>query len=164
MTDAEGLAGILTLDGAETELWAADEMRAIWQHQLAAPLEIDLNTMESGLPTGLTTSPEIKPLLMKTFGELFGHSHPPVELLDLTRQFALQTLRESENPHLKQVAKALYYVSMAACLDRCAKPPLLPEAELRSGIDWALNRIWLDQKTKQLLVHARKLLADEPGS
>ena len=43
----EGLARILSLDDETAGVWDPAEMKAMWLHQLSAPLETDLGGMTS---------------------------------------------------------------------------------------------------------------------
>ncbi len=153
----EGLARILALDEAAADVWAPEEMQAIWQHQLSAPIELDLSTVESA--RSMKKSPELASFLALRFGELLGHSQPPVELLRLTKEFAKQTLKDSEDAQLKDVATALYCASYAAGMTRCqTRIGGLDDEELDRAFQWALNRPWLDEGTKKLIADARRLL------
>ena len=155
MTGPEGLARILTLDETGTDLWGAEEMQAIWLHQLSAPLDIDLSLVGSGRAKELGKSGETKPFLAKSFSELLEHPHPPLRLLNLIEDFAKQAARDSDDAQLRQVATALYYASYAARLTRCEnRTGALNEAELKAGFAWALSRLWLDEQTKELIQNA----------
>jgi hypothetical protein len=159
MSRPAGLARILAQDRAETALWEPEEMRAIWQHQLRAPLEADFSTMHKADSNALKNAPEAAAFDKKNFGELLHHSNPPLALLKLTKDFAKQTLKEAEDPQLKETAAALYYVSYAAGMVRRSKRlGGMSAHELRGGFDWALARGWLDEKSKELITEARRLL------
>ena len=94
MSRPAGLARILAQDRAETALWEPEEMRAMWQHQLRAPLEADFSTMHKADSNALKHAPEAAAFDKKNFGELLHHSNPPLALLKLTKDFAKQTLKE----------------------------------------------------------------------
>ena len=80
-------------------------------------------------------------------------------LLQLTKDFAKQILKESEDPQLKEIAAALYYVSYAAGMTRCGKRlGAMSGHELRGGFEWALARVWIDDRSKTLITEARGLL------
>ena len=162
MTGAEGLARILQMDQDGSDLWGAEEMQAIWKHQLSAPIELDLSTVESGRSSEFRAAPDTTIFLKKTFGELLEHPRPPVRLLNVIEEFAKHAAKESEDSQLRQVTTALYYASCAARLTRCEKQKESQDPdELRDGFDWALSRLWLDEQTKHLLHHARETLAND---
>ena len=72
-----GLARILAQDQPEAALWGPEEMRAMWLHQLRAPLEADLAAIRSpGSSPPSSTSETLAfkdksfyDLLLKTFAE-----------------------------------------------------------------------------------------------
>ena len=155
----EGLARILAFDEPGTDVWEPGEMRAIWKHQLRAPIYLDLSTVERARAMDLEHSPHLAPFLSQSFGELIAHAQPPVELLKLTKDFAKQALRDSEDGQLKEVATALYCASYAAGMTRCgARVGALADDELQRIFRWALARSWLDESTKNLIAEALKLL------
>ncbi len=159
MSGAAGMARILAQDQPETALWEPEEMRAMWQHQLRAGMEADLNTVTSSKSNALRNAPESIAFDQKSFGELLLHSKPPLALLQLTKDFAKQVLKEAEDPQLKEIAAALYYVSYAAGMTRCgARLGGMSGHELRGGFEWALARVWIDDRSKALIAEARGLL------
>lgn len=159
MTKPEGLARILDVDA--TDLWSPEEMQAMWHHQLSAPIDIDLAAVTSVRATILRNSPQFASFQGKTFGDLFAHLEPPIELLELAKEFAKQTLKDSEETQLKEVASALYYASYAAGVVHYQKIiGSMKEDELRPGFNWALKQNWLDDQTKKVILAARQFLAD----
>ena len=163
MTRPEGLARILRLDDTGNELWSPEEMQAMWRHQLSAPIDLDLDTVVSVKATELRKSPAIAAVRGKTFGEVLGHPAVADEVLLLIKEFAKQTLKDSEESQLKEVAKALYYACYAAGLLRRAEPlGSMSRQELLPGFEWALRQPWLDETTRNLFAQARPLVAPPP--
>ena len=160
MSRPESLARILALDEEAGDLWAPEELRAIWQHQMSAPVDIDLGGLNTSGAGALQNSPAMQSFKGKSFSELFAALEPPLELLKLTKEFAKQTLKDSEETQLKEVASALYYASYAAGLVRLnMRIGSLENDELLPGFTWGLNRSWLDEGTKQLFAEAKAHLA-----
>jgi hypothetical protein len=156
MTRPEGLARILSLDDAPGDLWTAAELQSMWQHQLSAPIDYDLDSVVSVAATQLRNAPSMAGFRGKTFAELLHHAAPPIELLKLTKEFAKQTLKSAEEAHLKDLASALYYSSYAAGVVRHAQViGSMTVEELRPGFDWALKQPWLDEATRKLVSEAR---------
>jgi hypothetical protein len=159
MTRPEGLARILALDDHTTELWNPGELQAMWQHQLSAPIDIDLETVVSVRATELRNAARNTPFKGKSFADLLLDPAPPLELLILTKEFAKQMLKDAEETQLKDVASALYYATYAAGLLRCgALIGSMNREELRPGFDWMLKQTWLDENTKRLVTEARNSL------
>ena len=162
MTRSAGLARIFSLDDADTDLWGPEEMEAMWQHQLSAPIDVDLDSLVSVSATQLRKSPALESFRGKSFAELLAHPNPPIEALKLTKEFAKQTLKDSDESQLKEVASALYYASYAAGLARCGQLiGSMSHAELLPGFNWALKQPWLDPATKELVSEARALVSQK---
>jgi len=160
MTKPEGLARIL--DDDATDLWSPEEMKAMWQHQLAAPIDVDLATVTSVRATTLRSSPHLAAFQRKTFAELFTQESIPIELLELTKEFAKEILRDAEERQLKEIASVLYYAAYAAGLSRYRKIiGTMKHHELRPGFNWAITQTWLDEQTRKLIAEAGQLLAEE---
>jgi len=152
MKKPEGLTRILSIDEDVKELWQAREIEAMWRHQLAAPLGIDLEAVISVSGTELRKSPHFETFRQKTFAELFHHPQPPLEVLKLAKEFAKQTLRDCEEGQLRELASAVYYASYAGALihhGQCIGS--MSENELRPGFNWALRQDWIDEQTKKLI-------------
>src|SRR5207249_2915704 len=79
MTQPKGLARILSLDDQEKELWNAQEIEAMWRHQLSAPLGIDLETVVSVTATQLRKAPQFDSYRNRSFSALFADPQPPIE-------------------------------------------------------------------------------------
>ena len=56
-------------------------------------------------------SAALKSFAGKTFKDLLSHAEPPVALLELAKEFAKQTLKDSDDKQLKEIASALYYAT-----------------------------------------------------
>jgi hypothetical protein len=80
----------------------------------------------------------------------------------LTKDFAKANMDHAQSSLPGEVAAALYYTSIAAALVRLgARITRLPDAELRRGLLWTSDQVWLDAETKQLLLQAAAKFA--PG-
>ena len=121
MSGPAGLARILAQDQSDTALWARQEMRAIWEHQMLAPIEADLGCVQSPDSNTARRSTEASTFKGTTFRHLLEDSSPPLALLKLTKDFAKRTLKEAADSQLKEIAAALYYASYAAGLARCGQ-------------------------------------------
>ena len=151
----QGLARILALGDTTTDLWSPAEMQAMWQHQLSAPVQVDLATLHFSRLAQLSDSPEVQPFLANSFQHLLNHPSPPIELLKMTKDFAKQVLKSREDTQLNDVAAVLYHAAYAAGILRCQKRlGGMDEAELQRGFKWALTRRWLDESTRQLITQA----------
>ena len=156
----EGLARVLALGDSTGDLWSPEEMQAMWQHQLSAPLQIDLDNMHSSRLAELKDAPDLQPHLSKSFADLLLDPQPPFELLKMTKDFAKQILKSGEDSQLNEIATVLYHAAYAAGIVAHQKRlGGMDEAELQRGFRWALSRVWLDDSTRKLIGQASDSLA-----
>jgi hypothetical protein len=151
----KSLAALLQASGEGVRLWRPEELAAIFRHQMSAPVLVDLGGYDPGTAARLKRLSDAQSLLLKSFSDLFHHPAPPLELLELTKDFAKANMDHAQSSLPGEVAAALYYTSIAAALVRLgARITRLPDAELRRGLLWTSDQTWLDAETKQLLLQA----------
>jgi hypothetical protein len=159
---ANKLAALLATGEEHARLWRPDELAAVFRHQISAPMLVDLGGFDPRNAARLKLVSEAQGLGLKSFADLFQHPAPPVELLELVKDFAKANLDHPESGLPAEIASALYYVSIAAALvRRDTRISKLPEADLRRGLTWTGEQAWLDEPTGQLLARALEKIA--PG-
>jgi hypothetical protein len=156
LTKQPGALAALINSGSETtRLWRPEELSAIFRHQLSAPVFVDLGQLPKGAAARLKQLSDAHGLLLKSFSELFHHQAPPLELLELTKDFAKANMDHPESALPSEIATALYYTSIAAAYVRLgARISRLKDSDLRRGWLWTRDQGWIDEKTKALLVEA----------
>jgi hypothetical protein len=161
---ANKLAALMATGEERTTLWRADELAAIFRHQLSAPVVVDLGSFDARTATRLRTLSEAQGLLLKSFSDLFHHPSPAKELLELVKDFAKTNLDHPESGLPTEIASVLYYTTIAAALvhlnERISK---LSGADLQNGLRWAQEQTWLDEKTRGLLAEASNKLSTGEG-
>ncbi len=141
--------------GSEAE-WTAADMAAILRHQLKAPLRADLSTTNPDAGKTLDTISEAGPP-SATFGELFAHPHPPLELLVLAKDFGKALRRDTSCGVPAEVATVIYYASIVSAQLRWGRRiSALDEAGLRRGVEWVLAQSWLDATIRAMFEEARR--------
>src|SRR5205823_4989142 len=86
---------------------------------------------------------------LNSFGDLLSHPRPPLELLELTKEFAKTSDTRASSPLPPEVATVLYYAAIvAARLRHGAGITGLGARDLRDGIAWALRQPWLDGRVR----------------
>jgi hypothetical protein len=161
-TPPKSLAAFLSAGKERARLWRADELTAIFRHQLASPVLVDLGGYDPGTAVRLKTLSAAQSLLLKSFGDLLQHPAPPVELLKLTKEFAKANMDHPESALPQEIAAALYYASIAAALVRLdTRISKLKDSELKKGLQWAIDQSWVDEQTKHLLALAQQRLPCE---
>ena len=160
----KSLAAFLAAGSEPTRLWRPEELGAIFRHQMSAPILVDLGGYHPCAATRLKTLSDSQNLLLKSFADLFHHPAPPLELLQLTKDFAKANLDHPESTLPNEVAAALYYISIAAALVRLdTRISRLPDADLLRGLRWTIDQPWLDDQTR-LLLHQAVEKTPVPGA
>jgi hypothetical protein len=151
----KSLAALLEGSAERSKLWRPEELGAIFRHQMSAPVLVDLGGYDAGVAARLKKLSDAQSLLLKSFGDLFHHPAPPLELLELTKNFAKANMDNAESTLPNEVAAALYYTSIATALVRLdTRISKLADADLRRGLLWTNDQPWLDDSTKRLLLEA----------
>lgn len=159
MSETQSLADLMQLDPGPDRLWEPAELGPIFEHQLDAPLEFDLIGVGAAVVGQMRRNWNVADEI-QTFGDLLAHPQPPVELLELVKQFAKTSRSHADSPLPDEVAGVLYLAAIAAALVRCGRRiTRLDDEGIRFGMDWALGLPWLEQPTRSLLEEARSSLA-----
>jgi hypothetical protein len=145
------LAAFLEIDPGSGGLWRQAELAAIFKHQLAAPVQLDLaNGTDRNAPPSPSGFPEIR-----TFDELFHYPKPPIELLKSVKEFAKANRDHPASVLPGEIATVLYFASVIVARWRCGEViTTLNDRELRVGIEWAIAEPWVDERTRSLLCEA----------
>jgi hypothetical protein len=160
------LAALMAAGAERARLWRADELGAIFRHQLSAAILVDLGGLDSVSAARLKMLSDAQSLLLKSFSDLLLHAAPPIELLLLAKDFAKANMDCADGSLPKEVAAVLYYASISAALTHLdERISQLKDADLECGLRWAKDQAWVDQQIQQLLVQGLdKLSSASPGS
>jgi hypothetical protein len=155
------LAALMRTDGDNAPPWDCREWGDILAHQLATPLEADLENIEgwksarAAVAHGNDTAP------IRTFRDLLFHPKPSVEMLELVKRFAKQCRGRPDSLLPDEIATLLYLLAIvAARAHRGMRISGLDDQALRAGLQWALSQTWLDDATRTLLEQGLGLLQD----
>jgi hypothetical protein len=160
----KSLAALLAAGAERARLWRPEELRAIFRHQMAAPILVDLGGYDPATATRLKTLSEAQSLVLKSFSELFHHAVPPLELLSMTKDFAKANMDHPESTLPQEIATALYYASIAAALVRLdARISRLKDEDLRCGLLWMTEQPWVDDQTRGIIAEALNKLSSAPS-
>jgi hypothetical protein len=152
---AHTLAALLAAGEERAKLWRPEDLAAMFRHQMSAPILVDLGSFDVRTAARLTTLSQAQGLLLKSFSDLFQHPAPPVELLELVKNFAKANVDHPESGLPDEIASTLYYLSIASALVRLdARISQLSDADLQRGLRWTAGQAWLDEKTRDLLAQA----------
>lgn len=160
---AKELSALMNAGAERASLWRPDELAAVFRHQMSVPMLVDLGTLDLRANAKLRIMSEARGLLLKSFADLFQHPTPPLELLELVKDFAKANLDHPESGLPTEIATVLYYGSISAALVRLdQRISKLPDSELAPGLRWAAQQPWLDDNTKALLSAALAKLSTLP--
>jgi hypothetical protein len=147
----------MELDREAENLWTTGEMGAVLQHQLAAPAERELRSVDPGLACEFTQYTRMHDEGIESFGDLFRHPSPPLELLKLTKAFAKASRRDRNNALPKELCGLLYFLCIALAMIRCEERiTSLPDAQIKKGLQWAIGREWIKPDMQEILREARR--------
>jgi len=154
-SEAKSLAAFMAAGTEQARLWGPEEVAAVFRHQMASPVLVDLAGFDPAGAARLKTLTEAQSLVLRSFADLFQHPLPPLELLELVKDFAKANMDHDESAIPGEVAAALYYASIASALARLNRRiSRLSDADLRRGFQWARGRPWMDPQTSQLFDEA----------
>ncbi|NQT91883.1 MAG: hypothetical protein HQ559_03910 [Lentisphaerae bacterium] len=149
---SESIRVLLDEVAAENRLWSADDLRDVLNHQWSAPLAVDLSGLTVENAERVEMLATSKGLLLRSFGDLLEHPHPPLSLLVLTKEFAKRCLSSSNGAVPHDVARVLYFASIATALDRCSlRITKLGDKQIADGISWALSLDWIPTGARGVL-------------
>jgi hypothetical protein len=159
------LADAFGWGSARDRTWEPEECGAIAEHLFRSPMQFDLAGLDPGVSTQLQRLSEAEGLLLKSFGDLLRHPHPPVDLLMLTKEWAKANRESSESALPPEVAGVLYFACIAAASVRLGRRiTSLNDAQLQAGFGWARAQSWVSSETAELFSQAATRLAPLPGS
>ena len=148
----ERLAELLHGEMAAPVAWTPRDLEAIYRHQLATPLQLELGAMAPDEAKQLAATADAHALLLRSIGDLLHHPRPPVALLAMLKDFAKRLMEHplSALPH--DVAALLYWASIAAGLRHGGmRLTSLDDGRLITGLQWAASQPWVDPPTAEMI-------------
>ena len=151
-TDPQSLTQMMDLDGDHEKLWSPEELGAILEHQLSAPLQCDLSGLDVHLARRLKQLNSAGPAPLVSFGDLLSHPSPPLDLLELSKRFAKACRSDPSGPLPDEVATVLYFLSIVVALTRCDRRiTKMDDRSLKFSLEWAIKQSWVDESTRGIL-------------
>jgi hypothetical protein len=131
---------------------SSSELGSLLTHELQAPVEFEL----SGVATAAHTDEHSAELAsVHSFHDLFERPAPPLPLLRMTKDFAEAHLVHPESPMVKEVARSLYYASIALASTRHrSRVTELSNEELTRGFEWCLAQSWMEPQLRRIFSEA----------
>jgi hypothetical protein len=161
-SSAQQLSALMGSGDERGPLWRPEELASMFRHQMSAPVLMDLGSFDPRTANQLKALTAAQGLLLSSFADLFNHSNPPVQLLQLVKDFAKTNLDHPESGLPREIATALYYASIAAALVRLDKRiSKLSDTDLQRGLRLTRDQTWLDERTRSLLAEALKKISGD---
>lgn len=133
-------------------MWKPEELGEVFQHQLAAPVELDLGSLGEEATHGLGAALSTADPPIWSFRDLFHHPRPPVALLKMTKEFAKACQGRPAGLLPEEIATMLYVLSIVTAWTRCGSRITKLDAEgLNYSLRWALDQTWVDESTRTIL-------------
>ena len=162
-SDPQSLTNMMNLDAGGQDLWGPEELGAILEHQLAAPLESDLGSLDKGLVRRLKEINSAGGTPLASFSDLLHHPSPPAEFLELTKRFAKICRSDPQSPLPSEVATILYFSSIVVAMTKCGRRiTKMDDRSLQYSLDWAIRRPWLDDSTRKILEEGLRTVGSSP--
>lgn len=158
------LGSLLELGLAAERPWLSDELGAVLEDHLAAPIEFTLAALRPMPAAKLRDLTAHQGLWLRSLRELLQYPLPPIQLLVMMKDSAKACRQATDAPLPKEVASVIYYLCIAAALLRLGqKITSLSDHELRDGMDWVLGQPWVDEGGKLLVRQAQHNLQASQG-
>lgn len=157
-TDPHGLSRLWQCDSDALVQWQPEELASVCKHLLASPIVDEVEAVRPGLAEKLRQRETTTGESVATFGDLLSHEQPPLDLLDLVKEFCKHAEENESLP--ADVAFVLYTAVISIALVRCDKRiTSADDGSLRSNIKWAGSRDWIAPDTKALFEEALEHLS-----
>jgi hypothetical protein len=148
---ADRLARLMRDDFAAPADWTAGEIEAIYRHQLASPIQVELGALAAGDAHVVASLSSAGGLLLKSIGDFLHHQQPPAPLLVMLKDFAKRLMEHPESPLPREVASLLYWSAIAAGLAHGGRRlTTLQNDKIVEGLRWAASHTWVDAPTVEL--------------
>ncbi len=108
-----GLGELLAMGLNAKESWTPGELEAALEEQVSLPVEFELSRLGRDEQQVLRKQAEAHGLLLKSLRDLFVHPHPPFELLVMVKDFFKANTTTGHPGLPPEVARVLYYASIA---------------------------------------------------
>ncbi len=148
---ADTLIRVMALGMSDNPTWTSQELAAILEYQLSAPLAQEL----SGLK--MTDSDQTRSAIVRhdpeveTFRDLLTHPNPPLDSLTLVKEYAKAIHHHPDHPLPPPITMILYYAAIVTAKSRYEKYiTTLSTQTVREGIEWILNLPWIDDAMRVL--------------
>jgi hypothetical protein len=138
--------------------WQAEDLPAILEHQLSAPLVGELEAIAPDKSTDLVR--DAGKLSIHCLADVLAHPKPPVEILKCFKQWAKAEMEATNSGLPEPILKAIYTaVVMKGLVTGNRNFTTLPHNELQKSSRWCLAQSWLNPALARTLRECLKQLS-----
>jgi hypothetical protein len=135
----------LTRGQSAAHAWDVDDLAAMWRHQLALPLSVEVKTLHDA--TDFPPETTFEQLLLR-------EENPSVDHLRAVKDYVKALERDPHQPLPREIVWLLYLVAVCAADLRCRTRISSTGAEaIKKWVDWTLAQPWIDEPTRAMLLH-----------
>jgi hypothetical protein len=141
--------------------WDAEEYADVWNHQMEAPLALELARTDGVVALRAAyLAQNHPPPGVRSFTDLLAHPSPSRELLRLVMTFAEAQLSDPDPALPDDLAKGLYNLALLAVKVRGTdarehqQQAPIGQVELRRRAEWLARQPWLDERSRRLALDA----------
>lgn len=150
--DTRDLEALLDPGLMQQRVWHPQELGAMLEHQWNAPVEPDLEGMPPEQARLLSKLCVADHLVLKSYGDIFTHRLPPIELLELIKEYAKRNMAGTDKELPGDIAKLLYVLSVVVAGLRCGKRITSQSDEsVRKSIHSVLAQSWITAPVTSIL-------------
>lgn len=157
-TDPQRLSRLWACESDALIQWQPDELAAVFKHLLSSSIADEVEAVQPRLAKKLQQREAAPDESLGTFGDLLNDEHPPLDLLNVVKEFCKHAEEAESLP--ADVAFVLYASVISVALLRCdERISSADDKSLRSTIKWAGSRDWISPEAKSWFEQALALLS-----
>lgn len=160
--DSRMLEVFLDPDFEQRRIWHPQELGAMLEHQWKAMLKADLGGVSPQQARILRELCDAQGLSLKSYGDIFTHRLPPVELLELIKDYAKRNMARPDKELPEGIASLLYVLSVVVARVRCGKRITSQGDEaVRKNIEAVLAQSWVTPPVAEILREGLKVFGEQ---
>jgi hypothetical protein len=145
--------------------WREDELRGVWQSQLAAPLSTCVQELGAIEAMRCETLCAEQSPAVSAVRDLLHHEHPNAELLRLLASWTQRLLHDPGELLPREVALGLFNAAVVVARVGCGvRLVALDDEAFAQRAEWVASRPWLDDATRTMIGRAIAALGSQKGA
>lgn len=146
-----GLADLLAGENLPEHVWADADRAAVFRHQMGAPVRLELGGLEASRQALVRNILDADATLLASLRGLLERRDAPVEVLTLVKAFAKSTAVHPDAALPRDVAAAIYALTILAARRDGHRLTQLSDPQLQSMAQWVRAQPWVDDAARNLI-------------